>query len=139
MDVDGEGCFQDLPPNREQHAKARFLDEPGSVGVQVQDDICGRRLVASFRLAWHRVEVELRYRVPVAAGGGENRVVEVAHIAPFPEPLDVLRAPSGADVLAAEVEAHQVQDPGERRRAGPMHPEYENLHVVRRVRRGLMR
>ena len=100
------------------------------MGIHVQHDVS--RCVDMGRLGFVRyaVEIEFRDTVPITPGTEQHVVIQIADITTLPEALYVLVAAPGADVLRPEIHSHQVQDPSDGRRTGPVHPQYEYLHCL---------
>ena len=128
--VDAHRRLRRRAPDRQEGAQPRLFDEPRAMGIELQHDVAGQRDVSSFLLDRQPLDVKRRQTVPVAAGLEQHRVVQDAHVAPLPEALLVLGAAPDADILAAEVEAHQVEHAREGRSAGPVHSQHEYLHPL---------
>ena len=127
-DVYADGHFQHVSPDRKQGAQARFLHEPGAVGVETHHDVRGQSRVFGPLLPGQRIQIQRREAVPVASRIEQDRVVQGAHVAPLPKALFVLRTAAGTDLFAAEVESHQVEHAGHRGGTGSVHSQHECLH-----------
>ena len=129
-DVDAHGRLRRRAPDRQEGAQPWLLDEPRAMGIELQHDVAGQRDVSSFLLRRQPLDVKRRQTVPVAAGLEQHRVVQGADVSSFPEALLVLGATPDANILAAEVEAHQIEHTREGRSAGPVHSQHEYLHPL---------
>ena len=101
------------------------------MGIHVQYDVCRSVDISRLGFAWYPIEFESYDAIPIAPGTEQHVVIQIAYITTLPETLYVLFATSGTDMLSTEVDAHQVQDPGNRRCTGPVHSQHEYLHVSR--------
>ena len=70
----------------------------------------------------------LRDRVPGGTQRGEDLFVDLLDVDPLPEPGRVVGLGRHQLVVPAEVQPHQVQDPGEGRGAGTVHADQKDPH-----------
>ena len=74
-DVDTEGHLQNMPPHWKEYAEARLFDEPGPMGVEVQNDFHGGTLICVQEYRRDGFCIEVGDSVPIAVGVVENRIV----------------------------------------------------------------
>ena len=116
-DVNTKRQFESASPQWQKNAQAWFLDEPGTVRIEIENDVACGTPVGVEEVFGNRVEVQFRDPVPVAVGVVQHRVIECTNVETLPEPFLVFRTRPRTDVLAAEVGTHQVQEPGDGGRA----------------------
>ncbi len=135
-DVDADRDLEDRSEQGEQQAQPGLLHHPWPVVVELGDDAAPRLELLGPHRRLDGPEVEVGHPPPVVPAAPQQRVAHGTDVAPLPEPLGVLLVRLRRVVVGAEVRAREVQQPGDRRGPGAMHPEDDQLHGARSYRGG---
>lgn len=139
VDENEERRRQQLPPEQDGQAQARVLDDPGSMRFEVFEDPPPQHRELRGFAAGERFGFEMTTPIGVRFEQRHQSLIEPQNVGAFPVTSRVVRIRREKALRRTDVAAHEIQQPRDRGRPGPVHAEYEVLHWIERAERSAWR